>query len=137
MKIEWNKVTSFSQIFAVVLFLVVFFVGFFVGRPFGARMVTGDPLIIAKYICEGNQKVRVDYYENFVYIKFEGIKTYLQRTISASGVRFANGDESLVFWGKGDGAFIELDGVIYIDNCVVEKGTKEEENLQAQESDLQ
>ncbi len=136
MKIEWNKVTSVSQIFAIILFLVVFFVGFFVGRPFGARTVTGDPVIMAKYVCEEGQKVRVDYYENFVYIKFEGFKAYLQRTMSASGVRFANSDESLVFWSKGDGAFIELDGATYIDNCLVEKDPKQEEKLETQDSDL-
>jgi hypothetical protein len=36
MKIEWNKVTKFSQFVAIVLFVAVFFVGFFVGRR-------GDP----------------------------------------------------------------------------------------------
>jgi hypothetical protein len=34
MKIEWNKVTKFSQIVAIILFLIVFFLGFYIGLKF-------------------------------------------------------------------------------------------------------
>jgi len=30
----------------------------------------------------------------------------LKQTISASGIRYANPDESFIFWSKGNGAFI-------------------------------
>ncbi|MCX6761089.1 MAG: MliC family protein, partial [Candidatus Nealsonbacteria bacterium] len=33
-------------------------------------------------------------------------KLDLPQTISASGIRYGNGDESFIFWGKGNGAFI-------------------------------
>ncbi len=33
-------------------------------------------------------------------------KINLPQTISASGIRYANNDESFIFWSKGDGAFI-------------------------------
>jgi membrane-bound inhibitor of C-type lysozyme len=36
----------------------------------------------------------------------DGRKVVLPQTISASGVRYANADESLVFWIKGDGALV-------------------------------
>src|SRR5450830_1602835 len=35
MKIEWNKVTKFSQIIAIILFVAVFFLGFFIGLKYG------------------------------------------------------------------------------------------------------
>jgi len=34
----------------------------------------------------------------------------LRRLISGSGARYGNEDESVVFWSKGDGATIEMDG---------------------------
>ena len=36
----------------------------------------------------------------------DGRKLTLAQTISASGIRYANSDESFVFWGKGNGAFV-------------------------------
>ena len=35
---------------------------------------------------------------------------YLPQTISASGARYANDDESIVFWNKGNTAFITENG---------------------------
>ena len=42
----------------------------------------------------------------------------LKQTISASGVRYANNDESLVLWTKGAGAFIEQNGTTTYQDCV-------------------
>jgi membrane-bound inhibitor of C-type lysozyme len=42
-----------------------------------------------------------------VHLEFGYQKTlYLPQTISASGARYANDDESVVFWNKGDTAFM-------------------------------
>lgn len=45
-------------------------------------------------------------------------KMTLNQVVSASGARYANEDESFVFWNKGNTAFIEENGEIIIDNCV-------------------
>ena len=37
----------------------------------------------------------------------DGRKLELDQTLAASGARYANKDETLVFWNKGDTAFIE------------------------------
>jgi len=42
----------------------------------------------------------------------------LPRAISGSGARFAKEDDSLVFWTKGDTAFVEEHGQTTIDGCV-------------------
>ncbi len=41
----------------------------------------------------------------------------LLQTISASGIRYANEDESIIFWSKGDGAFLTENGVEAYQNC--------------------
>jgi membrane-bound inhibitor of C-type lysozyme len=37
----------------------------------------------------------------------DGKKLDLPQTLSGSGIRYANADESFVFWSKGDTAFVE------------------------------
>lgn len=42
----------------------------------------------------------------------------LAQTISADGVRYANADESFVFWTKGNGAFVMEGNDQTYANCV-------------------
>ena len=107
MKIEWNKVTNLSQIVAIILFLVVLFVGFLIGRRFEDKLILGKAINNAKFVCADNKIIQADFYKNFVHIETKELKSvYLPQTISASGARYANDDESIVFWNKGDTAFI-------------------------------
>jgi len=48
----------------------------------------------------------------------DGRTMILPQTISASGIRYANADESFVFWSKGETAFTEENGVAAYENCV-------------------
>jgi membrane-bound inhibitor of C-type lysozyme len=107
MKIEWSKVTKLSQIVAIVLFVAVFAVGFQIGRIFEMQFILGKPIASAKFVCAEGKVIDADFYKNFVHIEFGWQKTlYLPQTISASGARYANSNESIVFWNKGDTAFI-------------------------------
>jgi len=107
MKVEWNKVTKLSQIIAIILFVMIFFVGFLIGRKFENIFILGKPIASAKFVCAGNKVINADFYKNFVHLEFGWQKTlYLPQTISASGARYANDNESIVFWNKGDTAFI-------------------------------
>ncbi|MFA6397770.1 MAG: DUF333 domain-containing protein [Candidatus Paceibacterota bacterium] len=45
----------------------------------------------------------------------------LPQAISADGARYANTDESFIFWNKGDSAFIEEAGKTTFTNCYVQK----------------
>ena len=49
----------------------------------------------------------------------DGRTMTLPRAISASGARYANSDESLVFWNKGDTAFMMEGGVVTLQDCVI------------------
>ncbi len=107
MSIEFNKVTKFSQILAIVLFVGVYFLGFYLGGRVQALKVLGIKTNEANFVCDNNKNIRAIFYQQGVQIfpKGEG-SHYLLQTISASGARYALSDESLVFWNKGDGAFI-------------------------------
>jgi membrane-bound inhibitor of C-type lysozyme len=124
MKIEWNKVTGLSQVVAVILFVVIYIVGFQIGRKFETQFVLGKPIAHAKFVCADNKVVDATFYDRFVHLEFGWQKTlYLPQAISASGARYANGDESVVFWNKGDTAFItegDPNNITY-KNCVINK----------------
>ena len=53
----------------------------------------------------------------------DGKKLTLAQTLSGSGIRYANEDESLVFWSKGDTAFVEEGPkqTVTYENCVGRK----------------
>jgi len=48
----------------------------------------------------------------------DGRQMTLPQTISADGARYANADESFVFWNKGDGAFIQEGNSTTYNNCI-------------------
>lgn len=54
----------------------------------------------------------------------DGRKLTLPQTMSGSGIRYANEGESVVFWSKGDTAFVEEGPkwTVTYENCVGKKG---------------
>ena len=77
---------------------------------------------VVTYMCKDNKKIEASYYkgENKIVktgempiptggVKLtlsDGRKFDLSQTISADGGRYANVDESFVFWSKGNGALV-------------------------------
>jgi membrane-bound inhibitor of C-type lysozyme len=107
MQIVWNKVTKFSQIVAIVLFVAVFFFGIFVGRKAGIYEVLGVPINDVTFTCAEGKSIHAVFYKRAVHVALSsGPELFLPQTISASGARYATDDESLVFWNKGDTAFV-------------------------------
>ncbi len=47
----------------------------------------------------------------------DGRQLSLPQTLSGSGIRYANGDESFIFWSKGDTAFIMENNQETYSNC--------------------
>ena len=68
------------------------------------------------YVTEGHTSFSVYLSDDTAHILLilNGARHELERTISASGARYANKDESIVFWSKGSRAFIEVDGEIVL-----------------------
>jgi len=87
------------------------------------------------YICDDDKTIEASFYEgesvlvepgempvptgSVKIVLSDGRNFDLPQTISASGIRYANEDESLIFWSKGNNAFIlEQDEETY-KNCFV------------------
>lgn len=51
----------------------------------------------------------------------DGQPLTLKQTMSASGARYSDGN--YVFWSKGDGAFIERNSKIVVNDCVLQHGS--------------
>jgi membrane-bound inhibitor of C-type lysozyme len=102
-----------------------------------ASKTTPTPIATAVYQCDGGKSITAAFFEGepvpvkegempvptgSVELTLDGVKTTLPQTISADGARYANTDESLVFWNKGTGAFImhkdKVDAAYT--NCVAE-----------------
>lgn len=80
----------------------------------------------ADYVCDGGKKINAAFYKGEVVAAKpgeppvptgsvrialdDGRNFDLPQTLSASGARYANTDESFVFWSKGDGAIVQENG---------------------------
>ena len=89
-----------------------------------ATEIEDAPIATATYQCDGGAMITAAYFEGppapatapgqpptptgSAQVSLDGgaTMTTLQQTISADGVRYANADESFVFWSKGDEALV-------------------------------
>lgn len=81
------------------------------------------PVNTVSYVCKGGKTITAAYYQgenkpapapgepptptgSVALTLSDGRTMTLSRTLSADGLRYANADESFIFWGKGDGALV-------------------------------
>lgn len=80
-------------------------------------------VIVATFDCDNGITVKASFDNNEpqkVSLEIsDGRKVELPRAMSGSGARYANKEESFVFWNKGDTAFIEENGTTTITGCLV------------------
>ncbi len=80
---------------------------------------THEVTTLVEYICEGGKALMASYGEEIVTVDLvDGRALTLAQTVSASGVRYANEGESVVFWSKGDTAFLEEGGETTYGDCM-------------------
>lgn len=83
----------------------------------------GDTDKTVTYNCPDGRYITATFHlpsDQRVDVKLSDGRTYtLPHAISGSGARYANSDESIVFWNKGDGAFILEGGATTFDNCFI------------------
>ena len=66
-----------------------------------------DPISTVNYACKGDKTIKAAFYSEKVDLTLsDGRSLSLPQTMSASGIRYASADESIVFWSKGNTAFI-------------------------------
>jgi membrane-bound inhibitor of C-type lysozyme len=92
---------------------------------------TPIPDVVAKFYCPNNAFIDAKFFNqesngsNSADITLSDGRNYkLPQVISASGARYANSDESFVFWNKGDMAFTIENGKTTLNECY----TKNSEN---------
>ncbi|MBV9159354.1 MAG: MliC family protein [Candidatus Kaiserbacteria bacterium] len=75
--------------------------------------------IVADFAC-AKGTIRAVFSDKSVHIVLpdDGREMTLPQTISADGGRYANADESFVFWNKGNTAFVQENGTTTYDQCV-------------------
>ncbi|MGE5261678.1 MAG: MliC family protein [Actinomycetota bacterium] len=67
----------------------------------------GTPVATATFNCKDGKSIAATFYADKVELKLsDGRSLTLPQAMSASGARYANKDESFVFWNKGNTAFV-------------------------------
>lgn len=75
-----------------------------------------EVIATALYTDANGQEIPAEYTDGKVTINFNGEVMTLNQVISGSGARYANDDESFVFWNKGDEA------TVYVNDAIVFEG---------------
>lgn len=77
--------------------------------------------IKADFLCSDEKSISAEFFngsERYVNLTLsDGRKFTLPGAVSADGARYANNDESVVFWNVGDTATFEENGITTYDNC--------------------
>ena len=65
------------------------------------------PVATATFKCQGGKSIEATFYASSVSLTLSyGRSLTLPQAMSGSGARYANKDETFVFWNKGDTAFV-------------------------------
>ncbi len=112
-------------VFLLLLALIIISAGiWYINNKNNAPSQSESPTLISQinYLCNGGRTINAAYYKGAVVsvspgeppiptgsvkvVLSDGRSLNLPQTISASGVRYANSDESFVFWNKGDAVLV-------------------------------
>jgi membrane-bound inhibitor of C-type lysozyme len=79
------------------------------------------------FSCPSGDEIKIIYdnKNNEAIILFHEQKYVLQRAISGSGARYANDDESIVFWEHHGEATLEIDGAIVAKSCSLDERSEQ------------
>ncbi len=80
-----------------------------------------DPVSQVKFVCKDDKSIDATFFSGKVDLTLsDGRSMSLPQTLSGSGIRYANADETFVFWSKGDTAFVTegADGKETFADCV-------------------
>jgi len=80
-----------------------------------------ESVIKATFNCSDNKTIQAEFGKDKVKLTLSDGRVWdLPIAMSGSGARYANSDETQVFWNKGDTAFIEENGQTTFADCVVQ-----------------
>lgn len=103
------------KIFVVVGIVAVVLISFLIWR---SNSHETDPKVF--FACANDKGIRASFKPQAVTLVLSnGREISLAQTVSASGARYANLDQSFVFWNKGNTAYIEENGKATYTDCLV------------------
>jgi membrane-bound inhibitor of C-type lysozyme len=82
------------------------------------------PVAVATFACKDGKSIEASFFSDKVALKLSDGRTMtLPQAMAASGARYANKDETFVFWNKGNTAFVTegKDGKETYSSCVAKK----------------
>jgi len=84
-----------------------------------AEKATGRIINSVTFSCTENKTIQALFFKDKAELTLsDGRHMLLLQAISASGARYANTDESFVFWNKGNTAFIEESNKTTFKDCI-------------------
>jgi len=89
----------------------------------GAAAQDEKPTATATFVCADEKSIVAKFYPDDVALTLsDGRDLSLPQVMSGSGARYANADESIVFWNKGDTAFLTegSDETMTFKDCVAD-----------------
>jgi membrane-bound inhibitor of C-type lysozyme len=107
----------------IVVVLILVFIGIIAGLLWWNSQqkkanVVSDVSTTINYVCDDQKTIRAEYLTEEVSITLSDNRTMtLYQGVSASGARYTNTDESVVFWEKGEMAFLEENDQETFSNC--------------------
>jgi len=73
--------------------------------------IAQTPTAEAEFACKDDKSIKAAFYPEKVALTLsDGRSVELPQTMSGSGARYADADEAMVFWNKGNTAFITEGG---------------------------
>jgi membrane-bound inhibitor of C-type lysozyme len=100
---EFNKVTRFSMITAIVLYVAVFAAGFFLGKYYqSVQSVTNPKEGAVSFVCDGNKIINVVFFTDRVALSLSDGKGLVLPQESISGATAKYTDGSIIFWNEGE-----------------------------------
>ena len=103
----------------IVVIIIILGGGFYLYKNF-APTNTDELINSVVFNCADQKSIKAKFYKSRVAIVLsDGRSRSLPQVISASGARYANKDESFVFWNKGDTAFINENNEETFKDCVI------------------
>lgn len=121
-----NKKGKLLVALLILIVLIVFGVVSSLKNKKAEQPVVEEQPILARFECANSSFIDAEFINkkektgNSVNLVLSDERKFsLMQVISASGARYANADESFVFWNKGDTAFIEEGGKITYTDCAV------------------
>lgn len=132
---RYTTVTPLSKTIALILFIALPFAGFFLGMSYQRGLdvafkdadasiqviLSPSPSMVTdvSFSCSGSKTIQVLFHSDKVELTLsDGRHFALPQVISGSGARYANSNESFVFWNKGTTAFVTEGNTTTYQNCV-------------------